>query len=81
MWTTAAPNLGKPFMSEPSVYTQFSGMNFGVHGWGTGGRSSVGEERWKGGHVMGSEPSRSGNISVDVWPTALLAVVHELSGV
>ncbi len=38
-WTTAAPSLGCPSMSEPSVYTQFSGMNLGVHRCGAGGGS------------------------------------------
>ena len=41
MWTTAAPSRGCPSMSEPSVYTQFSGMNLGIHWCGTGGGSPL----------------------------------------
>ena len=37
MWTTEAPSLGFPSMSEPSVYARFSGMYFGDHRWETGG--------------------------------------------
>ena len=40
-WTTAAPSLGCPSMSEPSVYTQFSGMNLGIYCCGTGGGSPL----------------------------------------
>ena len=40
-WTTAAPSLGWPFMSEPSVYTQFSGMYLGIHWCGAGGGSPL----------------------------------------
>ncbi len=41
MCTTAAPSLGWPSMSEPSVYTQFSGIYFGFQGCGKGGASSL----------------------------------------
>jgi hypothetical protein len=37
MWTTEAPSLWCPSMSDPSAYAQFSGMYFGDHRWGTGG--------------------------------------------
>ncbi len=37
MWTNAAHNRGWPLMSDPSVYTQFSGVNLGVHGFETEG--------------------------------------------
>ena len=40
-WTTAAPRRGSPSMSGPSVYTQFSGMNLGIHWCGTGGGSPL----------------------------------------
>ncbi len=43
-WTMAAPSLGCPSMSEPSVCIQFSGMNLGVHWCGTGGGSPLWEE-------------------------------------
>ena len=36
MCITDAPKLGYPSMSEPSMYTQFSGMNLAVHGCGVG---------------------------------------------
>ena len=55
-------------MSEPSVYTRFSGMNFGVHGCGTG------EEPVKSGgtipvvSVTGGSLSSYGNSCVDVYP-------------
>ena len=34
IWTTEAPDLGCPSILEPSVYTQISGMYFGVQRWG-----------------------------------------------
>ncbi len=54
-------------MSEPSVYTQFYGMDFGVHGCGT-----VGEPVKSGGTIMailviGGSLSIIGNNCVDVY--------------
>ena len=66
MCTIAAPNLGYPSMSELSVYTQFSGMNFGVHGCGTGGKHSLLGERVMDGPVKGGRLSSSGDKCADV---------------
>ena len=60
MCTTAAPSLGCPLMSDPSVYTHFSGSNFGFQGMGAGGVSSRVVLRWFGDPAVGSAgaPSR-----------------------
>ena len=65
MCTTAAPNLGQPSMSEPSVYTQFSGMDFGVHGCGTSGEFSLLGRRNMDVPVKGGSLSSLGNNCVD----------------
>ena len=60
--TTAAPSLGCPSMSDPSVYTHVSGTNFGFHGMGAGGVASLVVLRWIGELAVGSAgaPSRLG---------------------
>ena len=68
-WTTAAPSLGCPSMSEPSVYTQFSGMNSGIQWCGTGGCFPL-----VGGWVVyvpikGGIVSILGNTCEDVYPS------------
>ncbi len=62
MCTTAAPSLGCPLMSDPSVYTHVSGTNFGFQGMGAGGVSSHVVLRWFGELAVGSAgaPSRLG---------------------
>jgi hypothetical protein len=49
MCTTAAPSLGCHLMSEPSVYTQASGTNFGIQGIGAGGVTALVVLGWPGG--------------------------------
>ncbi len=68
MCTTAAPNLGKPSVSEPSMYTQFSGMNFSVHVCGPGGESVRSGGTVMVVHVMRGSLSISGSSCVDVYP-------------
>ena len=53
-------------MREPSVYTQFSGMNFGVHGCGTGGEPIKSGGTIMVVPVMGGSLSSTGNNCVDV---------------
>jgi len=55
-------------MPEPSVYTQFSGMNFGVHGCGTGGEPVKSGGTIPVVPVMGGSLSSFGNSCVDVYP-------------
>ncbi len=53
-------------MSEPSMYTQFSGMNFGVHGCGTGGEPALLGGRAIADPDMEGMLSSSGSGCVDV---------------
>ena len=51
------------------MYTQFSGMNFGVHECGTGGEPFQLEGTIMDVLVMGGSFSSSGNSCVDVYPS------------
>jgi hypothetical protein len=53
-------------MSEPSVYTQFSGMNFDVYGCWTGGDPPLVGGRNVCVHVRGCIVTSVGNICEDV---------------
>jgi len=57
--TTAAPNLGWPLMSEPSVNTHSAGANFGIQGMGVGGVTVLVVWRWPGGPSVGSAGASS----------------------
>ncbi len=59
MCTTAAPSLGWPLMSEPSVYTHSSGTNFGIQGMRVGGVTALVVWRWPGGPSVGSAGASS----------------------
>ncbi len=50
------------------MYTQFSGITFGVHGCGTGGEVSILWARFVYVLVRGGRLSTSGNLCVDVYP-------------
>ncbi len=65
-------------MSEPSVYTQFSGMNFGVHGCGTGGEPVKSGGTSKIVPIMGGSLSSTGSNCVDVYPPC--GVLDEYGG-
>ncbi len=47
MCTTAAPSLGCPLMSEPSVYTHYFGEKWGIQGIGIGGVSVAVAVGWE----------------------------------
>jgi hypothetical protein len=59
MCTTAAPNLGWPLMSEPSVYTHSAGASFGIQGMGVGGVTALVVWLCPGGHFVGSAGASS----------------------
>ena len=58
------------------MYTQFSGINFGVHGCGTGGEPSLLGGRIMDVPVMGGSLSSSGNGCVDVYPLCCVLVEY-----
>ncbi len=51
------------------MYTQFSGINFGVQGYGTGGEVSIERERFVYVPVRGGRLTTSGSRCVDVYPS------------
>ena len=55
-------------MSEPSVYTQFSGMNLGDHGCGAGGEPAVLGGRAVYASCRGGRVTRLGNDWEEVYP-------------
>ncbi len=74
-WTTAALSLGCPSMSEPSVYTQFSGMNLGNHWYGP-----VVAPRWWGGRIVcvpanGGIVANVGSACEEVYPSVVVESV------
>ena len=74
-WTTAAPSLGCPSMSEPSVYTQFSGMNLGNHWCVTGGGSPLVGGRIVCVPVNGGIVANLGSACEEVYPSVVVASV------
>ena len=74
-WTTAAPSLGYPFMSEPSVYTQFSGMNLGDHWCVTGGGTPLMGGRVVCVPVNGAIVANLGSACEEVYPFVVVSSV------